>query len=151
MWWGLFDSELYVEHESTRYGPYHPVGNPIPLGRYRSFKKTTTQKRADRIEVLAKKLSLPSSSGGTVKLPVIAENVIPFPVQSFVDPDPFGELFFANTIAAKHAIADYLVKPLAKLTPEQMSAVNSILETTLNKQEVMSQIRAYFSDSTGEV
>ncbi len=84
-------------------------------------------------------------------MPAIVENVLPFPVQSFVDPDPFGELFFANTIAAKHAIADYLVKPLAKLTSEQMSAVNSILETTLNKQEVMSQIRDYFSDSTGEV
>jgi hypothetical protein len=151
LWWGLFDSELYVEHQSTRYGPYHPVGNPIPLNRYRSFKKTATQKRADRIEVLAKKLSLPQSSGGTAKLPAIAENVIPFPVQSFVDPDPFGELFFANTIAAKHAIADYLIKPLAKLTPEQMSAVNSILSTTLNKQEVMSQIKAYFSDSAEEV
>ncbi len=84
-------------------------------------------------------------------MPALSENVIPFPVQSFVDPDPFGELFFANTIAAKHAIADYLVKPLAKLIPEQMSAVNSILETTLNKQEVMSQIRAYFSDSAEEV
>ena len=151
LWWGLFDSELYVEHQSTRYGPYHPVGNPIPLDRYRSFKKTPTQKRADRIEVLAKKLSLPQSSMSVAKLPAISEKVIPFPVQSFVDPDPFGELFFANTIAAKHAIADYLVKPLAKLTSEQMSAVNSILETTLNKQEVMNQIRAYFSDSEEEV
>ncbi len=30
LWWGLFDNELYVEHQETRYGPYHPVGNPIP-------------------------------------------------------------------------------------------------------------------------
>ncbi len=122
-----------------------------PLDRYRSFKKTLTQKRADRIEFLAQKLTLPQSSVGVAKLPVISEKVIPFPVQSFVDPDPFGELFFANTIAAQKAIAEELVKPLAKLTPEQMEVVNSILEITLNKQEVMSQIRDYFSRSPEEV
>jgi len=55
------------------------------------------------------------------------------------------------SFSPKYAIADYLIKPLAKLTPEQMSAVNSILSTTLNKQEVMSQIKAYFSDSAEEV
>ena len=71
--------------------------------------------------------------------------MIPFPVQSFVDPDPFEELEFKNAIAAKVAIADYLVKPLAKLTPEQMAAVDSILSKTLNKKEVMGEIRDYFS------
>ena len=62
-----------------------------------------------------------------MELPVIAENVIPFPVRSFVDPDPFQELTFKNAIEAKKAIAYYLVKPLAKLTPEQMAAVESIM------------------------
>ncbi len=33
----------------------------------------------------------------------------------------------------------------------EVSAVNSILETTLNKQEVMNQIRTYFKDSAEEV
>ena len=47
------------------------------------------------------------------------------------------------------AIADYLGRPLAKLTLEQMETVNSILEKTLSKQEVMAQIRAYFSSSSG--
>ena len=144
LWWGLFDRELYVEHQETRYGPYHPVGNPIPLDRYRSFKKTLTQKRADRISAIAQQLALPPSAIGTVELPSSNSNLIPFPVQSFVDPDPFEELAFKNVIAAKRAIADYLVKPLAKLTPEQMSEVNSILEKTLNKQEVMTFIRDYF-------
>ncbi len=45
-------------------------------------------------------------------------NTVSFPVQSFVDPDPFQELFFANALAAKRAIADYLGRALAKLTPE---------------------------------
>ena len=30
LWWGLFDSELYVEHQEHRYGPYTPIGKPIP-------------------------------------------------------------------------------------------------------------------------
>ncbi len=145
LWWGLFDSELYVEHQENRYGPYAPVGKPIPLHSYRSFKKTKTQKRADRIEALANQLTLPSSAIGQVELPLVSENVIPFPVRSFVDPDPFEELTFKNEIAAKKAIAYYLVKPLAKLTAEQMATVDSILEKTLNKEEVMTQIKDYFS------
>ncbi len=145
LWWGLFDSELYVEHHENRYGPYAPIGKPIPLHSYRSFKKTKTQKRADRIEAIAKQLTLPSSAIGQVELPVVSENVIPFPVRSFVDPDPFEELTFKNAIAAKKAIAYYLVKPLAKLTAEQMATVDSILEKTLNKEEVMTQIKDYFS------
>ena len=56
LWWGLFDEELYVEHGEHRYGPYPPAGGPIPLHRYRRFKKTATQQRADRIE------DLPASS-----------------------------------------------------------------------------------------
>jgi hypothetical protein len=34
-----------------------PVGSPVPLNRYRNFKKTRTQKRADRTEALAKQLA----------------------------------------------------------------------------------------------
>ena len=39
LWWGLFDQELYIEHGPQRYGPYHPVGGPIPLHRYRRLRK----------------------------------------------------------------------------------------------------------------
>ena len=144
LWWGLFDHELYVEHQDCRYGPYAPIGKPIPLHSYRSFKKTNTQKRADRIEALAQQLTLPASAIGRVELPTVAENVIPFPVRSFVDPDPFEELRFKNAIEAKKAIAHYLVKPLAKLTSEQMAAVEAILEESLNKNEVMTKIKDYF-------
>ena len=145
LWWGLFDTELYVEYQENRYGPFAPIGKPIPINSYRSFKKTNTQKRADRIEALAQQLALPSSAIGKVELPIVAENVIPFPVRSFVDPDPFEELTFKNAIEAKKAISYYLVKPLAKLTPEQMATVESILEKTLKKEEVMTQIKDYFN------
>ncbi len=55
LWWGIFDNELYVEHGDKRFGPYAPVGGPIPLYRYRAFKKTSTQQRADLIEALAER------------------------------------------------------------------------------------------------
>ncbi|MEY2856833.1 MAG: hypothetical protein RLZZ74_1145 [Cyanobacteriota bacterium] len=64
-------------------------------------------------------LALPSSAIGKIELPVVSENVIPFPVRSFVDPDPFEELTFKNAIEAKRAIAHYLVKPKV-----EFSAVN---------------------------
>jgi hypothetical protein len=38
-WWGLFDSELFVEHDEKRFGPYLPVSGPILLDRCRTFKK----------------------------------------------------------------------------------------------------------------
>lgn len=144
LWWGLFDSELYVEHLQHRYGPYLPVGSPIPLHSYRSFKKTRTQKRADRIEALAKQLALPGTIAA-VRLEELKGQIIEFPRVSFVDPDPFDEFFFPTVIAAKKAIANYLGKPLAKLTPEQMAYVNEVVEKTLNKQEVIAQIRDYFT------
>ncbi len=149
LWWGLFDSELYVEHQETRYGPYNPVGGPIPLHRYRSFKKTRTSLRADRIEALAKKLELPKQALEKLVWEVPQDNVLSFPVQSFIDPDPFQELFFPDVLTAKKAIANYLGYALAKLTSEQMSKVNSILEKTLNKQEVMQQIKDYFKPNQG--
>ncbi len=148
LWWGLFDNELYVEHGERRYGPYQPVGRPIPLERYRSFKKTLTQQRAERIEALAKQLALPGKSG-LVPGETSRGKIIDFPRIAFVDPDPFQEFSFQSVIAAKKAIADYLGKPLAKLTPEQMAYVNELVGKTLNKQEVMAQIKDYFQPPPG--
>lgn len=52
MWWGIFDSELYVESGNERFGPYRPVGGPIPLNRYRASKRTAAEKRVDKVETL---------------------------------------------------------------------------------------------------
>ncbi|WP_139295188.1 DDE-type integrase/transposase/recombinase [Planktothrix tepida] len=149
LWWGLFDNELYVEHGERRYGPFLPVDGPIPLHRYRSFKKTRTQKRAERIESLAKQLSLPNSVIGKDNPSDLVGSTTELKVQPFVDPNPFQELTFSTVIAAKLAIADYLARPLAKLTPEQMAYIDAVLLATLNKQEVMKQIRDFFNPITG--
>ena len=149
LWWGLFDNELYVEHGERRYGPFLPVDGPIPLHRYRSFKKTRTQKRADRIESLAKQLSLSKAARSRFLLPSETTDRVELKIQPFVDPNPFQELTFSTVIAAKLAIAEYLARPLAKLTSEQMDYVDAVCASTLNKQEVIKQVRDFFNPLPG--
>ena len=48
VWWGLFDQELFVEHGDDRYGPYDPIGGPVPLHRYRRHRKSRREARAER-------------------------------------------------------------------------------------------------------
>jgi hypothetical protein len=142
LWWGLFDQELYVEYGDRRYGPYTPVGGPIPLHRYRRFKKTAYEKRADRIEALAATLNLPRAAVDgpqPLSLPVTA----PPPVQPFTDPDPFHEFTFPSALKAKQAIADALVMPLAKLPRDQLDALDALLAHTLRKNDVFDHVRLH--------
>ncbi len=150
LWWGLFDNELYVEHGDSRFGPYLPDGGPIPLDRYRAFKKTRIEKQSDRVEELAAKLSLPRAalSGRPEVAELVSEHKMT--VTSFVDPDPFGELQYPNAMAAKRAIAEYLGMPLARLSGEQMEQVQAVVASTLDKKRVLDQIRHLFRSSAGE-
>jgi hypothetical protein len=143
LWWGLFDQELYVEHGNRRYGPYAPVGGPMPLHRYRRFKKTSYEKRADRIEALADQLDLPRAAVDgpyPLSLPV---NVPPPPRRPFADPDPFQEFTYPSALKAKQAIADELMMPLAKLPREQLDALDALLSHTLRKSDVLDHVRLH--------
>ncbi len=75
---GLFDQQLFVEHEGKRFGPFGPIGGPIPLHRYRSFKKTRTEERFDRIEALAAKLGVPRAvmNGGQTPAPAQLQDAL---------------------------------------------------------------------------
>ena len=141
VWFGLYDDQLYVEHGEHRYGPYAPSGGPIPLHRYRSFKKTARQQRVDRLDALAEQLALPQAA--LAEVPTLSASFTTFaPVtQPFADPDPFHELTFRSALDAKRAIADRLGMPLAKLAPEQLAALNLLLTTTLTKQTVWDYVR----------
>jgi hypothetical protein len=150
LWWGLFDNELYVEHDTQRYGPYIPINGPIPLHRYRKFKKTKTEKRLEKIEALAKSLVLGGSEDGKHKeLAFLTETETNLPSQPFQDPDPFHEIYFTSGIKARLAIADYLGKPLALLTSAQKDWIDALLEETLDKQRVMQSVRVYFKTNQG--
>jgi hypothetical protein len=141
LWWGIFDNALYVEQAEKPFGPYYPVGGPIELHRYRAFKKSRSEQRADRIEALAEQLKLPRAAlDNRAGIPALAE-VSPFTVAPFRDPDPYQEFTFPNRLAAKRAIADFLVKPLAKLSSEQLEQIEAIVNDTLDKKEVIERVK----------
>jgi hypothetical protein len=149
--WGLFDDEMYVEFEGERFGPYHPVSGPIPLHRYRAFKRGKSAERADRIRALADQLGLPISalSGDDVRLTPSSTVTPDVPKQPF-DAQVL-EYQFPNTIAAKLAIADDLAKPLAKMPAADRAFIDQVLADTLTRSIVLARVRSYFRDKpTGE-
>ncbi len=148
LWWGLFDDELYVEFEGQRYGAYFPVSGPVPLYRYRKFKKTKIEQRLDKLEVLAKSIKLPSTESSEELS--IAPVTPPVPTQEFQDPDPFNEKSYENAVKAKVAISKYLGKPLTLLNQGDRDMIDIILDDSLDKASVMRRIKDYFNHSRSE-
>jgi hypothetical protein len=107
----------------------------------REFGKRT-KPLADRIELLAAQLELPRAA--LESRPDVAVFIRPggIPTQTFADPDPFNQLTYPNTLAAKRAISEFLGLPLAKLSTDQLARINALVQSTLNKQEVLAQVRA---------
>ncbi len=146
MWWGVFDNELYVELGDQRFGPYQPVAGPIPLNRYRTFKKTIAEKRADQVEMLSRELHLPIEAlNQDSRVPEALLRRLPENTrfEAFDDPDPFQEIRYPSIIAAKHGIADYLGMPLGKLQPDHLAKIDAILSETLTKAKVIENIRIH--------
>ena len=141
--WGLFDDEMYVEFDEEKFGPYRPVSGPIPLHRYRAFKRGKADERADRIRALADQLGLPISAlaGDDVHLALPTATVS-------VAHQPFDmaahEYHFASVITAKLAIADDLARPLAKLAPVDRTFIDQVLSETLNRSVVLARVRDHF-------
>lgn len=148
--WGLFDEQMYVEFDGEKFGPYYPVSGPIPLHRYRAFKRGKAEERADRIRALADQLGLPISalSGEDIRLesPFAAVDIPKQPFNAQI-----LEYQFPNAIAAKLAIADDLAKPLAKLSVSDRAFIDQVLAETLARSVVLSRVRCYFREQkTGE-
>ena len=142
--WGFFDDELHVEYNGEKFGPFHPVSGPIPLHRYRSFKRSKADERAERIRALADQLGLPIAalSGNDIRLST------PASVPADIARQPFDaqahEYHYPTTIAAKLAIADDLARPLTKLSPEDRGFIDQVLSETLNRRIVLERVRSYF-------
>jgi hypothetical protein len=143
--WGLFDQDLYVEHGDVRFGPYHPVGGPVPLHHYRQHKKGKREKRADRVAILAEALQVPravleghpalaaASAGPAVSM---------LPRRAFADPDPYREFTYTNRVTAKLAIAAALGMPLARLTEDERAFIDAVLAETLERRGVLTRVMA---------
>lgn len=148
VWWGLFDQELWVEHGAERYGPFDPVGGPVPLHRYRKYRKTRREIRADRVDVLATKIGIPRSVLAGDDVIVRASRpegaTEPVPARRFADPDPFAELAFPTALKARMAISGELRLPLGSLCAEDRAFIDALLARTLSRPEVMDEIRRRF-------
>ncbi len=154
LWWGLFDTELFVQHGEEKLGPFRPDDGPIPLHKFRAVRKTETDKRADSIEKLAKEIALPkealtedSRTTDAFKRS-LSEGTA---VVQFNDPDPFYEFTYPNILEAKKAIAGYLGVPLSKLSEEEREKIDTILSGTLLKREITDQVRCHFRQQRKEV
>lgn len=143
--WGLFDTELYVEYEGVRSGPYAPVSGPIPLNRYRSFKKTAVDEKADRIRQLADQLGLPIAAltgEPDIHLAALARSADNLPRQPFHAEALEDQ--YPNRITAKLAIADEIALPLVKLEPDDRAFIDQLLAETLVRQVVLARVREHF-------
>ena len=143
--WGLFDNDLYVEHQNERFGPFHQISGPIPLNRYRKFKKSKADARADRIEQLAAQLNLPRTAltGEPGVVLIAADSMQDIPRQPF-ELTPAPDVCYPSIIAAKLAIANELAKPLAKLPEQDLMFINTLLAETLERSIILAQVREYF-------
>jgi hypothetical protein len=141
--WGLFDDALYVEYEGERSGPYSPVSGPIPLHRYRAFKRGKREERADRIRQVADQLTLPLAALAGDGLRLHPPTIPPaLPKQPF-DADAL-EYHFPTPVVAKLAIAEDLGLPLTKLTPEDRAFIDQVLVDTRMRRLVLQRVRNYF-------
>jgi hypothetical protein len=147
VWWGLFDQELFAELGDDRYGPFQPVGGPIPIHRYRKHRKSRREHRADQVAQLAEKISIPRAAvSGESDIVVCAPPgaaLMP-PAKPFNGPDPFHELTFPNAVAARQAIAEELRLPLAKLSDEDRAFITQLLAETLSRPVIIATIRTRF-------
>ena len=155
--WGLFDNELFVEFKNEKHGPFYPEEGPIPFGKFRKYKKSRVDIKADRIGQLAKAISLPrsalSGSKSSDQALLTQANILYLekPNSTPFDDNPFLQTAtFKNKLDAKTAIADYLGKPLSRLSDLQMATINTILDESLDKKAILEKVRAYFTLSSVE-
>lgn len=148
---GLFDNELYVEFQGQKQGPFYPAAGPIPLHTYRTFKKSKTEKHIDKLEALARKLSLPRSvlagqTSNDLKLIQQANLVNEDKSQSFIpfEGDTSENHTFKSVLEAKLAIAKNLGKPLALLSESQRQHIDNLIAETLHKVTLLVKVQEYF-------
>lgn len=150
VWWGLFDQELFAELDDEKFGPFQPVGGPIPLHRYRKHRKSRREHRAEQVSILADKISVPRAAvSGEADIVVLDTpnahtTSVTTVLRPFEGPDPFYELAYPSKIAARLAIADELRLPLAKLNAEDQAFIGRLLDETLSRPAIIAAIRDRF-------
>lgn len=146
--WGVFDNDLYVEFNGERSGPYRPIDGPIPLHRYRKFKKSKKEKKADEIEALARSISLPRAALTGENDDISAVDSQPISLPSVPFPEPvIDEPNFTDALQAKLAISHYVGQPIGDLDETHRLFIAELVSSTLNKKEVLAKVKAHFRNA----
>jgi hypothetical protein len=146
LWWGLFDQELFVEHEGKRFGPYQPSRGAVPLYRYRKYQKSRAEERLDKVVKLADQLGLPRAAltGRDRPLPSLAPGAAAMPIPRMPFPEPVADVAFPTPLAAKLAISVQISKPLGGLPEPDRAFIDALLAETLDRTTVSARVREHF-------
>lgn len=98
---------------------------------------------------LAEKITIPREAVSGALQPVASAEVIPLPRVAFADPDPWGEIAYANTLSARRAIADQLHRPLGELGDKDLAFITNLVGRTLNKKEIEAAVYERFIKQAG--
>lgn len=142
---GILDNEIYVEHNNVKHGPYKPDGGPIPLHSYRKPAKTKREKLADRIEDLAKAIKIPKSALTGIEDSIPNSLIVHEQLPSVSFPTDAELPDFPNASQARLAISRYLGRDIPDLSAEARAFISELVASTLNKLEVLSKVKSYFS------
>ena len=146
LWWGLFDHELFVEHEDS---------GSAPSGR------STAQSRCTATAASANPRPMNASIGSSAGRQAgpaargAGRRSVPIAAAARADatrgrrstiPDPFHELRFPSVLAAKLAIADYLGARWRSWRPRTSTISTALLRETLERRTIITCVRGYFRD-----
>ncbi len=153
VWSGLLENDVFVECNGEHFGPFQPIGAPLELNKYKTYKKTEIQRMQERIEKMSRELTIPRENMATIHT-VANPNLfklknLPLRTRPFEDPDPFHEIRFSSENAAKKFIAATLGIPLGKLPQEELDSLNAFLTTTLDRAKILEWVHSKFQSAKG--
>ena len=148
LWWGL--STLTCSSNGTTVA-LAPTIRPVPdsIAPLSPADQVAHEKRAETVAALAEKITIPREAVSGALQPASSAEIIPLPRVAFADPDPWGEIAYANVLSARRAIADQLRRPLGELGDEDLAFITELVGRTLNKIEIETAIRARFIRPAG--
>jgi len=150
VWCGLLDEGLFIRTpDGTIRGPYKPAPVPLPFGKFHKPKKSQLDLRREKVINLARNIDIPKES-------VFVDNRVQedqkrdflVPGETIAPQSPTGALYFVNPFTAKQAIFKEFGIPLGRLSQQQRQKIDQILQTTLRRDKVMSEVKKIIDELT---
>jgi hypothetical protein len=146
VWKGVFDAGIYVQDKAgVVHGPFEPEAGAIALGTYRRWRKTDRDKRLEKIEKMAKDLTISREAMLRDRRSEEQRNKI-FELRSIPFVNCIGLLpeNYSSVKEARRGIYQQFGMPLAKLPDAVLEVIEAILRETLNRREVYRRVKELF-------